>query len=136
MMLLAACDRYEPGPDAVDVRVELQYDTSQGAYVEGSFSYIRVERPDGERLFERRLSELSGKGPTFHSTDHIRLDPGDYQLISFQRPCSGNCGSLDPPTDRCKRRIHVRGDRTLTVRITAQPGQNCNIDLVEGVQIA
>ena len=135
--MLAGCnDRYEPGPDAVEVRVELQYDVSQGAYVEGSLSYIRVERPDGERLFERQLSELSGKSPTFHSTDYIRLAPGEYQLISFQRPCEGNCGSLDPPTDRCERRIRVTGNPKLTVLIAAQPAESCEIELVQTLETA
>ena len=33
-----------------------------------------------------------------------RLSPGRYRVISYQRPCDGNCGLLDPPTDRCARR--------------------------------
>ena len=26
----------------------------------------------------------------------VRLEPGSYRLVSFQRPCDGNCGYLDP----------------------------------------
>ena len=123
LTMLAGCnERNEPGPDAVDVRVVLKYDVSEGAYIEGSISYIRVERLDGELVFERPLSR---------STDHIGLDPGEYRLISFQRPCEGNCGSLDPPTDRCERRIRVTANPKLTVRITARPTETCEIELVQ-----
>jgi hypothetical protein len=36
-----------------------------------------------------------------------RLPPGAYRLVSYQRPCAGNCDYLDPPTDRCETVLHL-----------------------------
>ena len=46
---------YEAGPAAMDVRVRQLFDMSEGTYFEGSYSYLRVERPDGDKLLEERL---------------------------------------------------------------------------------
>jgi hypothetical protein len=63
-------------------------------YIEGSVGYIRVRTKDGRlvsaKTFPRDQREL-----------RCRLVPGRYTLVSFQRPCDGNCSYLDPPTDRC-----------------------------------
>lgn len=89
--LLAGCGGYQPGEDAVVVRIQEEYDQSGGLYFEGSYSYVRVERLDGEKLLQERLDD--------RLTARLRLDPGTYRIASLQRPCEGNCGSLDPPTD-------------------------------------
>jgi hypothetical protein len=73
--------------------------------------------------------------PTFHSTDYVRLDPGEYQLISFQRPGSAS-GGLNPPTNRCEQRIRVTGNPKLTILISAQAFEGCNIEGVQTLEIA
>ena len=98
-------------------------DVSQGAYFEGSYSYIRVERTNGDKLLEERLPEMTGHSPTFVSETVLRLDPGAYRFVSFQRTCDGNCGSLDSPSDGCKKIVPVGESTHLTV--TVRPGEGC-----------
>ena len=129
--LLAGCGAYEPGEDAVDVHVRQVYDMSEGAYVEGSYSYVRVERPQGGKLLEERLPDGE---PAGQSKDRIisdvvlRLDPGHYRLVSFQRPCDGSCDSLDPPTDECERVIRVTRPEA-QVTVTVLPAEGCTIEV-------
>src|ERR1043165_5380319 len=59
--------------------------------IEGASSYLRIEK-EGAEIVDERLQ-------TDRTT--IRLEPGTYQLISYQRTCDGNCGYLDQPSDRC-----------------------------------
>ena len=129
-VLLAGCGGYEPGEDAVDVRVRQVFDMSEGAYFEGSYSYLRVERPDGDELLEERLPDNSVPAgeEKFVSELVVRLDPGHYRLVSFQRPCDGSCDSLDPPTDECQRVIRVTGPEAL-VTVTVRPEEGCAIEV-------
>jgi hypothetical protein len=121
---LSGCgSKYTPGTNAVDVRVRQVMDLSQGAYFEGSYSYIRVEDTSGDKLLEERLPEATGDSPTLVSEAVLRLDPGEYRFVSFQRACDGNCGSLDPPSDDCKQIVRVNEPADLTV--TVRPGEGC-----------
>ena len=118
----------DPGPDAVDVPVRQIYDISPGPYEEGSYSYVRVEGLDGDELIEKRFTQEARKigKLRFLSTMTLRLDPGSYRLVSFQRPCDGNCEVLDPPTDQCSREIVVvRGPVEAT--ITVRPSEGCSV---------
>ena len=65
-------------------------------------------------------SGASRQGPV-----RVRLRPraGLYRVESFQRPCDGNCSLLDPPTDRCSRRVRVYAGESARVRIVTRPGQ-------------
>ena len=56
-----------------------------------------------------------------------RLPPGRYVVISFQRPCAGDCSLLDPPVDRCARRIRVLSGGLTEVRATVRPFRGCTI---------
>ncbi len=104
----------------MDVRVRQALDDTGGLYAEGSYSYVRIEELDGEKLVEARLPNMVGR-------TRLRLDPGDYRLISFQRPCNGNCGDLDSPTDQCDRAIHVQPGSPLQFVVTLSPGDGCTI---------
>jgi hypothetical protein len=127
--LLIGCGAYEPGEDALDVRVRQVFDVSEGTYVEGSYSFVRVVRPQGGKLVEERLPDGEPAGQsTFVSEVVLRLDPGEYRFISFQRPCDGSCDSLDPPTDECERVIRV-ARREARVTVTVRPGEGCTIEV-------
>ena len=91
-----------------------------GFYVEGSYSYVRLERPAGSQV-ETRLS--LDRVP--HAT--LSLEPGSYRLVSFQRPCDGNCRRLDTPTDRCSVPIEVGEGAELHEVIELTPGSGCTI---------
>jgi hypothetical protein len=134
LLALSACagdESPDPGPDAVDLPVRQIYDMSQGGYFEGSYSYVRVENLDGDELIEKRFTEDAGKLDElrFLSTMTLRIDPGSYRLVSFQRPCSGDCGHLDPPTDECSREIVVVRGRPVEATITVRPGEGCAVEV-------
>jgi hypothetical protein len=105
------------------VRQEL---IGRGMYTEGSYSYVRVER-DGDKVVQVRLSDERTPRAT------VRLDPGSYRLVSFQRPCDGNCGILDPPMDQCTKTVEVEADADIAVLVSLSPGQGCEIE--EGTRV-
>ena len=89
-------------------------------YIEGSYSYVRVEQD------EKKVVQVRLKGRKLEAT--VRLEPGSYRLVSFQRPCDGNCGYLDPPTDRCSREIEAKAGARVEATVRLTPGQGCTID--------
>ncbi|MFL5920369.1 MAG: hypothetical protein ACJ75Q_12495 [Gaiellaceae bacterium] len=91
-----------------------------GLYVEGSYSYVRVEQA-GRSVTQVRLSDERIPRAT------IRLDPGTYRLVSFQRPCDGNCGMLDRPTDECTQEITANAAADLREVVRLSPGEGCTI---------
>src|SRR3954463_12960553 len=99
--------------------VSQRFDLSKGLpYIEGSMSYLKIRR-HGRTVLQRVR-----QGPF-----RVRLRPraGLYRVVSFQRPCDGNCSLLDPPTDRCSRRVRVYTGERAGVRIVTRPGRGCVI---------
>jgi D-alanyl-D-alanine dipeptidase len=96
-------------------------DTSRGTYIEGSFSYVRVRDANGRVVIAREYRN--------RSRFRLRrpLPEGRYGVRSFQRPCDGNCGVLDPPTDSCARRFTVLPEGRTVVRVRVRPGRGCRI---------
>jgi hypothetical protein len=88
--------------------------------VEGAYSYARVER-GGHKVVQARLR------PGVVSRATIRLDPGPYRLVSFQRTCNGNCHLLGPPTDECSRAFSLRSDEVVTATVRVTFGTGCRI---------
>jgi hypothetical protein len=88
---------------------------------EGALSYIRVESPAGATLAARQLPD-SGKLM-------LRLKPGAYRLVSWQRTCDANCGNLDPPSDRCTRPFSVTAHQEVDVTIRVDFASGCVIVL-------
>ena len=97
-------------PGTLDYRQSL--DSSRGLFKEGSISYVRVRDADGDLVVRRRVRHKV----SFRLVR--KLPPGRYRVISYERPCEGNCGLLDPPTGRCSRRSECspRGSRTCASR--------------------
>jgi hypothetical protein len=122
VLLAAGCGGSQPAPPtAHPAKVHVQQEwTAGGLYIEGSYSYVRVES-DGTAVTEVRLSDERVPRAT------IRLEPGTYRLISFQRPCDGNCSNLDPPTDECSHRIEVEPSEELRELVSLSPGEGCTI---------
>lgn len=118
-VLLAACGggHDKSGPATLSVTRKL---FGRGLYIEGSASYFRVEQGD-QTVVEVRLSEeKTPRAP-------IRLIPGSYRLVSFQRPCDPSCAQLDPPTDRCSQPLEVKAGSELGTLVLLRPGEGCSI---------
>lgn len=90
-------------------------------YIEGSYSYVRLEQG------EKNVVQVRLKGGKTPETT-LRLDPGSYRLVSYQRPCDGNCGYLDPPTDQCSREIEAKAGALVEAWVRLSPGDGCTID--------
>jgi D-alanyl-D-alanine dipeptidase len=92
-----------------------------GPYIEGSVSFLRVRDARGALVVD------VSSGPGLRWRVRRRLPAGRYRLTSFERPCDGNCSLLDPPTDRCSRRITIIAHGRTGVRATVRPGRGCRV---------
>jgi zinc D-Ala-D-Ala dipeptidase len=108
----------EAAPGTLDFRHSL--DSSRGMYTEGSISFVRVRDRSGDMVVRRR---------TMHPRFRMRrtVPPGRYRVISYQRPCAGNCSFLDPPVDRCARRVRILSGGLTEVSVTVRPGRGCTM---------
>ena len=75
-------------------------DLSRGPYIEGSVSFLRVLDSRGTAVVEESTQGVRWRVKR-------RLSAGRYRVISFERPCSGNCLLLDMPRERCSRRVRI-----------------------------
>jgi hypothetical protein len=98
------------------LKVTHHVDASGPLYIEGAIYYLRAAR--NGRAVTRTLRQPATT---------LRLAAGRYRLTSWARPCDGNCGYLDPPTDRCSAAVRVRANRTTRIRVTARAGSPCRI---------
>ena len=106
-LLLGACTaQASPGPAATAGAAAgtaqlwiTQVRVSASLPIEGSLSYVRLERTGGTTVTERLPD--SGKLT-------LTVRPGGYRLVSWQRICDANCGNLDPPSNRCARPFTLR----------------------------
>jgi D-alanyl-D-alanine dipeptidase len=98
-------------------------DTSRGAYVEGSFSYVSVSDGRGAVVLEREYRQRT----RFRLRQPLRA--GRYRVTSFQRPCAAGCAALDPPTDACARRLRVLPRGRTVVRVVIRPGRGCTMSV-------
>jgi D-alanyl-D-alanine dipeptidase len=105
-------------PGTLDYRQKL--DSSRGVYVEGSISFVRVRDSSGDTVVRRRTAAARFRMVR-------KLPPGRYRVVSYQRPCDGNCGFLDPPADRCARRVRILSGGRTSVRVTVRPGRGCTM---------
>jgi D-alanyl-D-alanine dipeptidase len=108
----------EASPGTLDLRESI--DRSRGLYVEGSVSYVRVRSSTGRVVVARRVRKARFRMKR-------RLASGRYRVVSYQRPCDGNCGLLDPPTDRCARRVRIRSAGLTEVSVRVRPGRGCTM---------
>jgi hypothetical protein len=104
---------------------ELDYrrflDLSRGPYIEGSVSFLRVFDVSGRLVLEQRAA---GR---VRWRVRTRLRAGHYRLRSFERPCDGNCSLLDPPRERCSRRIRIFAGGRTGVRARVRPHGGCRM---------
>jgi hypothetical protein len=125
-LFLVSCATRASGPGAAAPATAGQVKITQvkvgdAIPIEGALSYIRIEREAGGALTERQL-------PT---SDHLTLSvpSGTYRLMSWQRFCDGNCGYLDPPSNRCALPFTLRAGEEIEVEIRVNFASGCVIVL-------
>jgi hypothetical protein len=87
--------------------------------IEGSVGYARILDRSGKRIAQ---GDFAQEPQLLFS-----LAPGRYRLVSYQRLCDGNCGSLSAPVDICTKRFRVRASRRVSATIRVAPGSDCRI---------
>lgn len=107
-------------PTSATLSVQQVLDTSGALYIEGSLGYLRLVDAGGSTVFEKRLD------PEKLAVSR-EVPAGEYVLQSWQRPCDGNCGYLDPPTDRCDATLTLAPDSDVHVMITLRPANGCEM---------
>jgi hypothetical protein len=114
---------YDPADGALAVR-EHQL-PSDGIYIEGYVAFLRVRSldvPSGDVAISRRFDVAD---PRVHL--QTRLMPGTYRLIRFVRPCDGNCGYLDPKTERCAATLGITAGDAARATVRTRVGHRCKI---------
>lgn len=97
-------------------------------YFEGALEEIRLEREEPSGAVPVR-SEVA---PAPWKQAWADLPPGEYTLYAAVRPCGGNCGSLDPPTDSCEQTFDLDADRTVKVEFDFGAPCIVTVALAEG----
>jgi hypothetical protein len=113
-------DTQQAPPTSATLSVRQVLDTSGKLYIEGSLGYVRLVDAGGSTAFEKQLD------PEKLAVSR-EIPAGEYVLQSWQRPCDGNCGYLDPPTDRCDARLTLAPDSDMHVMITLRPADGCEM---------
>ena len=85
-------------------------------YIEGALARLVLRDSDGN--VAGAATHWPGKKFVFAD-----LDPGTYVLEPALRPCDGNCGYLDGPTDACRETLSIDGD--MGVRVDFTVGEPC-----------
>jgi hypothetical protein len=109
-----------PAPD-LTARLRIRQHQTSCCYIEGQRSYLIVRDEDGHVVAKRAFYDSRLQHPPID----VRLAPGRYVVTSYQRPCDGNCGYLDPPTDRCRATITLAANDDVVMTVEFAPGQGC-----------
>ena len=120
-LLAAACGGTHKTAQSGAAELLVQQIVNRGGPIpiEGAYSYVRIEDAGGHKVTEQRLPR---QGETT-----IRLDPGSYRLVSYQRTCDGNCGNLDPPSDSCSGGFTASDNSSLSANVNVTFGSGCKI---------
>ncbi len=92
-------------------------------YTEGQVSFFSVNGVD----YEIRPSRI-GLIPLIE----VHVPTGSIEIESWQQPCSGNCGFLDPPANQCSMAIDATGAQTLHLLVSFEPGPDpCELTMLQ-----
>ncbi len=114
---------HSPGPGAPPatgtLEVTQEFDDRGQVYTEGSLSFVRLWGPEGA-VFDAEVKD-----------DRLKREvpAGRYRIRSYQRPCDGNCGFLDPPTDTCEQPLTIAPDTVTRVHVVTRIGSGCTFEL-------
>ncbi|MFN8051202.1 MAG: hypothetical protein U0Q22_07205 [Acidimicrobiales bacterium] len=112
-----------PTTRAGGARLRLSQHQTGCCYTEGQISTAILRGPDGDEVVNTTFMARAMVVPVLDR----RLEPGTYEVESYQRPCDGNCGFLDPPTDRCVEHVTLAADETVFLTASFAPGSGCTI---------
>lgn len=117
--LIVACGGSEGQAVSETGRLVVQKSLADGpVFIEGSLTYVRIVRDDGQTIVDEVKAGEALSTPLFDEA----LRPGDYSVETVERPCSGNCMHLDEPVEstRCATDVRVRIGATATVSLVLE----------------
>ena len=59
----------------------------------------------------------------------VLLASATYEIVSYQRPCDGNCDRLGPPRDRCSASFEVAPGAPIAVVVQFAPLKGCTMSV-------
>ena len=120
-------DSTQPGAGSEAGRLRISQHQTSCCYVEGQVSHLIVRNADGNEIVNRAFQTVNPASPVVD----LELDPGDYEVESYQQPCAGNCDYLDPPTDRCVTSVAVGAGEDVFLTAEFAPGEGCRLERTE-----
>ena len=103
------------------IHVTLRLVPGSAVYIEGAIWHLRVRRYGSSvQVVDRRRTQPDAT---------LRLPAGSYLLLSSQFPCDGNCGHLDPETDRCGIPFVVFGRSRIAAVVHLRAGMGCRVSV-------
>jgi hypothetical protein len=93
-------------------------------YIEGSVGYLRSVDADAGTVVRKGRARTAEPGTTRRIFRRV-LPPRRYRIVSYQRPCDGNCDYLDGPTERCATIVQIRDGQPARVTFEVTPGVGC-----------
>lgn len=104
-------------------RLRVTQEQTDCCFIEGQVSTVVLRGPAGDEVFRNTFLPYAMVVPVLDR----RLAPGTYELVSFQQPCDGNCGSLDDATDRCLESVEIIAGEELFLTAAFAPGRGCAV---------
>lgn len=130
----AAGPRRDAGPTGV-LEVHFTYAERTALYAEGARHYLRVIDLSGPADLLRDQGTDQGPGEGYRAT--LRLPPGRYRVITFQRGCDytadDDCRStIGAAQDRCRAVVKIIARERTVVRIAAELPEPCRTKVEQG----
>ena len=120
-IFLASCTG-NPGTVEEEARLRVTQHQLACCYVEGQVSFLQLVDAAGEIVVDESFRPLDMIFPVLDQ----HLPAGRYTLRTWQRPCSGNCGSLDPPRNQCESTLALAPGTETFITSAFTPGEGCS----------
>ena len=124
VMVIAGCGEQQTATTESSSSLRITQHQTECCYTEGQVSFLVVRDSAGSEVAFRSFQAIN---PIFPALQ-MDLPAGRYEVESYQRPCEGNCGSLDPPADRCQADVDLRAGESVFLTAEFAPGQGCAVE--------
>lgn len=102
----------------VGTMIEVHEMGSPRMTVEGSQSFLRLQEPGGDVVFEGQW-----RG-TYYQQE---VEPGSYELTHWLQSCDGSCDELDEPSDMCSAEVNAEEGKRTRIVVDLNPKGGCKI---------
>ncbi|MBA3779528.1 MAG: hypothetical protein H0X16_09575 [Chloroflexi bacterium] len=114
--------------------VELKYtrDPQDAIYLHGAYSFVEIRDRAGRIVAEAGPVGYSGAERLIEQT----LPSGDYQIVSYVRPCDESCEDLAEPRDHCSADVELAAGEAVQAVIRLRPTRPCLVRIPSREKIA